>query len=115
MSSLVAQVSSWTRASPSAPASALNWLNSPYVYAPLLVVLGLLCLVRFSKTGEQRGPMNGVHPTLTACLLLRAARTPLVFAWNCFIQPIGKVANQSERLDRFYQHQASSELRDGAQ
>jgi hypothetical protein len=42
-------------------------------------------------------------------LLLLTARTSLTFAWNCFLKPIGKVANQSERLDRFYQHQASGE------
>lgn len=34
-------------------------------------------------------------------------KTALVFAWNCFIQPIGKVANQGERLDKFYQNQAT--------
>ncbi|UZJ51198.1 hypothetical protein CBS101457_000518 [Exobasidium rhododendri] len=43
-----------------------------------------------------------------ACLLrfVPGLRTILVFAYNCFIQPIGKVANQGERLDKFYQNQA---------
>ncbi|PWN29952.1 hypothetical protein BDZ90DRAFT_228998 [Jaminaea rosea] len=89
MSSLADKLSSWTQASPAeastSTALALAWLNSPYVYSPLIAVLALLCVLRFSK----------------------AARTPLVFAWNCFVQPIGKVANQGERLDKFYQHQAT--------
>lgn len=33
-------------------------------------------------------------------------RTLLVFAYNCFLQPLGKTKNQGERLDRFYQNQA---------
>lgn len=43
-----------------------------------------------------------------ACLIrfVTPIRTIFVFAYNCFIQPIGKVANQGERLDRFYQNQA---------
>lgn len=36
-------------------------------------------------------------------------RSAIVFAYICFIQPIGKVANQGERLDKFYQNQASGE------
>ena len=48
---------------------------------------------------------------LCACAVrfVPAMRTLSVFAYNCFIQPIGKVANQGERLDRFYQNQASGE------
>jgi betaine lipid synthase len=46
-----------------------------------------------------------------ACLIrfVPGLRTLLVFAYNCFLQPIGKVANQGQRLDRFYQNQASGE------
>ncbi len=37
-------------------------------------------------------------------------RTVVVFAYNCFLQPLGKTNNQGERLDRFYQNQAEGEL-----
>ncbi|WFD30452.1 hypothetical protein MSPP1_001473 [Malassezia sp. CBS 17886] len=46
----------------------------------------------------------------TAVLLaamLRPVRVAFVFAYNCFLQPLGKTANQAERLDRFYANQAS--------
>ncbi|KAN0060609.1 hypothetical protein ACQY0O_007267 [Thecaphora frezii] len=33
-------------------------------------------------------------------------RSTLVFCYTCFLQPLGKVSNQAERLDRFYQKQA---------
>ncbi|CAD6983485.1 unnamed protein product [Tilletia controversa] len=36
----------------------------------------------------------------------KSFRTAITFAWNCFLQPIGKVANQAQRLDRFYENQA---------
>jgi betaine lipid synthase len=45
-----------------------------------------------------------------AVRFIPGVRTILVFAYNCFLQPIGKVANQGERLDRFYQNQASGTL-----
>lgn len=48
---------------------------------------------------------------LVAALIARLAgtslRTVLVFAYNCFLQPLGKTNNQGERLDRFYQNQAT--------
>lgn len=45
---------------------------------------------------------------LFACLLrtVKPVRTAIVFAYTCFLQPIGRHAKQSERLDRFYQNQA---------
>jgi hypothetical protein len=46
---------------------------------------------------------------LAAVCFVPGLRTLLVFAWNCFLQPIGKVSNQGERLDKFYQNQASGE------
>ncbi|KAH0445918.1 hypothetical protein IEQ34_025248 [Dendrobium chrysotoxum] len=44
-----------------------------------------------------------------SCLIrfVKPVRTILVFAYTCFLQPIGKTAKQSERLDRFYQNQAN--------
>ncbi|PWN50116.1 hypothetical protein IE53DRAFT_110475 [Violaceomyces palustris] len=33
-------------------------------------------------------------------------RALLVFSYNCFLQPLGKVSNQAERLDKFYSKQA---------
>ncbi|KAL9932378.1 hypothetical protein V8E36_008857 [Tilletia maclaganii] len=34
--------------------------------------------------------------------------TTVTLAWNCLLQPLGKVVNQTERLDRFSQNQAVS-------
>lgn len=49
--------------------------------------------------------------SLTTVALLaavfRPVRTALVFAYNCFLQPLGKTSSQAERLDRFYANQAS--------
>ncbi|KDN52226.1 hypothetical protein K437DRAFT_232599 [Tilletiaria anomala UBC 951] len=48
---------------------------------------------------------------LTGLLIARLAGTSLkavlVFAYNCFLQPLGETKNQVERLDRFYQGQAN--------
>ena len=46
-----------------------------------------------------------------ACLakFVKPFRTILVFAYTCFLQPIGKHSKQSERLDAFYQNQATGE------
>ena len=48
---------------------------------------------------------------LTIVALLAAVsekvRSTIVFAYTCFLQPLGKTANQAERLDRFYEKQAS--------
>lgn len=38
-------------------------------------------------------------------------RDILIFSYNCFLQPLGKTANQAERLDKFYQNQASGKCR----
>ncbi|WFD44619.1 hypothetical protein MPSI1_003287 [Malassezia psittaci] len=38
-------------------------------------------------------------------------REKAVFVYNCFLQPLGKTSSQAERLDRFYQHQAKTEMR----
>ena len=50
--------------------------------------------------------------TLISLLCLAAScsqkvRDILVFSYTCFLQPLGKTANQAERLDKFYQNQAS--------
>lgn len=86
---------------------------SPYVQYTLIAILALGCLLRASKNCEflafiQVLSGRRVDSSDLASLVVR---TIFVFAWNCFVQPIGKVANQSERLDKFYQHQASSECR----
>lgn len=47
--------------------------------------------------------------SLAARLAGTTLRTVLVFAYNCFLQPLGKTKNQTERLDRFYQNQATGE------
>ncbi|KAL4400723.1 hypothetical protein ACI68E_002041 [Malassezia pachydermatis] len=48
---------------------------------------------------------------LAAITVLAAVYKPfreiLVFSYNCFLQPLGKTANQAERLDRFYENQAT--------
>lgn len=48
--------------------------------------------------------------SVTVVALLAAVcqpvRSALVFAYNCFLQPLGKTSNQAERLDRFYHNQA---------
>lgn len=43
-------------------------------------------------------------------LSIFAAKINLVwqFIWNCFLQPLGKNADQAGRLNRFYQGQAES-------
>lgn len=46
---------------------------------------------------------------LALAFFVPSIRSALVFAYTCFLQPIGKVANQSERLDKFYQNQATGE------
>lgn len=48
---------------------------------------------------------------IIACLarFVKPVRTILVFAYTCFLQPIGKHSKQSERLDAFYQNQANGE------
>ncbi|KAF8712289.1 hypothetical protein RHS03_01090, partial [Rhizoctonia solani] len=33
-------------------------------------------------------------------------KAPLRFVWHCFLRPLGKSANQQDRLDQFYQGQA---------
>jgi betaine lipid synthase len=63
--------------------------------------------------------MTTLHPAslgwslsiISSCLLFLAAlpyiQTPVRFAYNCFIKPLGHHANdQSERLDAFYKGQA---------
>lgn len=40
-------------------------------------------------------------------LLSPRVRALVLFAWGCFIRPVGKTSNQAERLDRFYETQAS--------
>ena len=52
-----------------------------------------------------------VLAALCAVRFVPGMRTLLVFAYNCFLQPIGKVNNQGERLDKFYQNQASGECK----
>lgn len=42
-----------------------------------------------------------------AAAVSRKVRDILVFSYTCFLQPLGKTANQAERLDKFYQNQAS--------
>jgi betaine lipid synthase len=46
-------------------------------------------------------------------LAIFASQLSLVskFVWNCFLQPLGKNADQAGRLNRFYQGQAASESR----
>lgn len=49
---------------------------------------------------------------VVAALALLAAVYPpfrdvIVFSYNCFLHPLGKTKDQAERLDRFYEHQAS--------
>ncbi|KAL9932896.1 hypothetical protein V8E36_008151 [Tilletia maclaganii] len=39
------------------------------------------------------------------CRWVQSLPTAVTLAWKCFLQPLGKVANQTERLDRFYQNQ----------
>lgn len=61
---------------------------------------------------ESLGPASVTTVALLATLALFASayrpfRDAIVFAYNCFLQPLGKTSNQAERLDRFYQHQAS--------
>ncbi|CBQ70562.1 related to Betaine lipid synthase [Sporisorium reilianum SRZ2] len=42
-----------------------------------------------------------------AAAVSQKVRDVLVFSYTCFLQPLGKTANQAERLDKFYQHQAT--------
>ncbi|GAC97098.1 hypothetical protein PHSY_004682 [Pseudozyma hubeiensis SY62] len=42
-----------------------------------------------------------------AAAVSQKVRDILVFSYTCFLQPLGKTANQAERLDKFYQNQAS--------
>lgn len=44
-----------------------------------------------------------------AAAVSQKVRDILVFSYTCFLQPLGKTANQAERLDRFYQNQANGE------
>lgn len=44
-----------------------------------------------------------------AAAISQKVRDVLVFSYTCFLQPLGKTANQAERLDKFYQHQANGE------
>ena len=50
----------------------------------------------------------GATATVVAVLatVCRPVRTGIVFAYNCFLQPLGKTNSQAERLDRFYENQA---------
>lgn len=45
-----------------------------------------------------------------AAAVSQKVRDVLVFSYTCFLQPLGKTANQAERLDKFYQHQANGKL-----
>ena len=51
-----------------------------------------------------------VGSVFSAMVVLTVAFPPVrqavVFAYNCFLQPLGKTKNQAERLDRFYENQA---------
>lgn len=44
-----------------------------------------------------------------AAAVSQKVRDILVFSYTCFLQPLGKTANQAERLDRFYRNQATGE------
>ncbi|PWN41282.1 hypothetical protein IE81DRAFT_324662 [Ceraceosorus guamensis] len=66
--------------------------------------------------GEQLANSHLIHilswvfiSLLSLTLILRfvpGIKTALSFAYHCFLAPIGKSTNQSERLDRFYEGQA---------
>ncbi len=46
-----------------------------------------------------------------AAAVSQKVRDILVFSYTCFLQPLGKTANQAERLDKFYQNQASGKFK----
>ena len=46
-----------------------------------------------------------------AAAVSQKVRDALVFSYTCFLQPLGKTANQAERLDKFYQNQANGKSR----
>lgn len=45
-----------------------------------------------------------------AAAVSQKVRDVLVFSYTCFLQPLGKTSTQAERLDRFYQNQATGEF-----
>ncbi|GAA97150.1 uncharacterized protein L969DRAFT_92001 [Mixia osmundae IAM 14324] len=79
---------------------------------------GLLALLSFNKlkhvltvnlTGSSTfsGWLVCLAIVLALALSTRRKLEPLFrFAWSCFLQPLGKHANQQQRLDKFYQSQA---------
>lgn len=67
-------------------------LHHLYAVASSRVVLGIACIAGF---------------VAVLASVFKPVRDALVFAYNCFLQPLGKTSNQAERLDRFYEHQAS--------
>ncbi|EPQ30272.1 uncharacterized protein PFL1_02388 [Pseudozyma flocculosa PF-1] len=75
-------------------ASASSPLAPLYSYAPAALV-HMLAATTFLVTVV--GLATVISPKF---------RSTLVFCYTCFLQPLGKVSNQAERLDRFYEKQA---------
>ncbi|GAA5888436.1 hypothetical protein JCM6882_008619 [Rhodosporidiobolus microsporus] len=72
-------------------------------FEPLRAQLDLLTR-NSSLSGWLLASSIGVVTTLAFASQLSVA---LVFAYNCFLRPLGKTANQQGRLDKFYEGQAS--------
>ncbi|EST06244.1 Methyltransferase domain protein [Kalmanozyma brasiliensis GHG001] len=66
-----------------------------YSYAPASLVNSLAVAAAFVT-------LVGLAATVS-----QKVRDILVFSYTCFLQPLGKTSNQAERLDKFYQNQAS--------
>lgn len=61
------------------------------IYIPICVLIAFILLHGFGDAFE-------------------AIREIVLFMYTCFIRPIGKTANQAERLDLFYQEQAHCKI-----
>lgn len=72
-----------------------------YSYAPASLVNSLAVATAFVT-------LVGLAATVS-----QKVRDILVFSYTCFLQPLGKTANQAERLDKFYQNQASGKSHTG--
>lgn len=60
-----------------------------------------------SALGRSAVIVTGIVAAIAVlAIAVKPVRTAIVFAYNCFLQPLGKTNSQAERLDRFYQNQA---------
>ena len=100
-------------------ANDICWLPSPYLSYKMLSFIESRVAATplahlYSYVPHSLVNLTAVVTAFITLLGLAAAvsqkvRDVLVFSYTCFLQPLGKTANQAERLDKFYQHQATGE------